>query len=64
MRHSRSHRSPHTHRFARRGPSLLRWALLAACLLAVLWLAYGCAVQHFVYSARGTLVFLPELVRH
>ena len=40
---------------------ILRWVLLALCVLAVLGFLYGCAVQQLVYSARGTVIFLPEL---
>ena len=39
---------------------LLRWFLLAALVLVVLAGAYGCAVQRLVYSARGTVIFLPS----
>lgn len=41
---------------------VVRWALLAAVVVLVLVLAYGygCAVQKLVYSARGTLIFLPS----
>lgn len=51
----------HTHPFARHRRHILRWVLLAVLVLAVLGLCYGCAVQRLVYSARGTMIFLPEL---
>ena len=38
---------------------VVRWALLAVVVL-VLACGYGCAVQKLVYSARGTLIFLPS----
>ena len=41
----------------------LRWLLLAALVLAVLFLLYGCAVQRLIYSSRGTMIFLPEMPR-
>ena len=41
----------------------LRWLLLAALMLAVLFLLYGCAVQRLIYSSRGTMIFLPEMPR-
>lgn len=38
----------------------LAWALLLAALaLFLLAGAPGCMAQRFVYSARGTMVFLP-----
>ncbi len=42
------------------GRRLLRGLLLAALVLLVLACAYGCAVQKLVYSARGTVIFLPS----
>lgn len=39
---------------------VVRWALLAAVVVLVLACGYGCAVQKLVYSARGTLIFLPS----
>lgn len=40
---------------------VVRWALLAAAVVVlVLACGYGCAVQKLVYSARGTLIFLPS----
>ena len=39
---------------------LLRALLLAALVLLVLAGVYGCAVQRLVYSARGTVIFLPS----
>ena len=59
MRHSGRH-APH---FRRHRPLVLRWVLLAVCILIVLGLCYGCAVQQLVYSARGTVIFLPEMPR-
>ena len=56
-------RSRHTRPFARHRQRILRWVLLAVCILVVLGLCYGCAVQRLVYSARGTMIFLPELSR-
>lgn len=38
----------------------VRVLLLAALVLLVLAGAYGCAVQRLVYSARGTMIFLPS----
>lgn len=43
-----------------RGQVVVRWALLAAVVVLVLACGYGCAVQKLVYSARGTLIFLPS----
>ena len=57
MRRSGFHRS----HFARHRQHILRWVMLAVCLLAVLLLAYGCAAQKLMYSARGTMIFLPEM---
>ena len=39
---------------------VVRWALLAAVVVLVLACGYGCAGQKLVYSARGTLIFLPS----
>ena len=44
----------------RRGRWLRRLAL-AAAVLVLLFLLYGGAVQRMVYSARGTMIFLPAL---
>ena len=57
MRHSGRKRS----HFSRHRRHWLRWVLLAVCILVILGLCYGCMVQKLVYSARGTLIFLPEL---
>ena len=59
MRHSGRKRS----HFSRHRQHWLRWVLLALCVLVVLGLCYGCAVQQLVYSARGTVIFLPEMPR-
>ena len=57
-------RRPGTFAFShtQRGRGLRRLAL-AALFLAVLLLLYSCAVRQLVYSARGTVIFLPELPR-
>ena len=47
--------------FTRHRHHLLRWVLLAVCILIISGLCYGCMVQQLVYSARGTVIFLPEL---
>ena len=57
MRHS----GRHTHFSPRHRRTFLRWMLLTGCILVLLGLCYGCAVQQLVYSARGTVIFLPEL---
>jgi len=57
MRHKKGGSFAGRHR--RRG-RVVRWALLAAVVLLVLACAYGCAVQRLVYSARGTMIFLPS----
>lgn len=53
--------SLHRFRFARHRRHILRWVVLAVCLLAVVLLAYGCTVQKLMYTARGTMIFLPEM---
>lgn len=55
MRHT--HGTPWTPR--PRGRHWLRWLVLAALVLWVLLMLYGCAMQQLVYSSRGTLIFLP-----
>ena len=57
MRRSGFHRAP----FGRHRRPVLRWVVLAVALCAVLMLAYGCAAQQLLYSARGTMIFLPEM---
>ena len=57
MRHRKGSSFPGRRRHSRR---LLRGLLLAALVLLVLSCAYGCAVQRLVYSARGTVIFLPS----
>ena len=57
-------RRPGSFSFSR--PSIGRWLrrlALTALFLAVLFLLYSCAVRQLVYSARGTVIFLPELPR-
>ena len=58
-------RRPGTFSFSSRssGGRWLRRLALAALFLAVLLLLYSCAVRQLVYSARGTVIFLPELPR-
>ena len=43
---------------SRRGRVLL-WGMLAALLLLTAALLPGCMAQQMVWSARGTMVFLP-----
>lgn len=45
--------------FSGRHHSALIWVLLAAVLLLLFAGAPGCMAQHLVWSARGTLLFLP-----
>ena len=59
MRHSGRKRS----HFSQHRQHILRWVLLAVCVLVSLSLCYGCAVQQMMYSARGTVIFLPEMPR-
>ena len=59
MRHSGRKRS----HFSQHRQHIPRWVLLAVCVLVILSLCYGCAVQQMMYSARGTVIFLPEMPR-
>ena len=34
--------------------------LLVLCLLAVLWLGYSCMMPQLLFSARGTMIFMPD----
>ena len=48
------------HSFSGRHHSVLPWVLLtAAVLLFLLAGAPGCMAQRMVWSARGTMIFLP-----
>ena len=42
-----------------RHPVLLRRVLLVLCILAVLWLGYSCMMPQLLFSARGTMIFVP-----
>ena len=42
-----------------RHPVLLRRVLLVLCILAVLWLGYSCMMPQLLFSARGTMIFMP-----
>lgn len=57
MRHKKGH--SFSGRYRRSG-RFFRWLVLAALVLLVLACCYGCAVQKLVYSARGTMIFLPS----
>ena len=35
-------------------------ALLVLCILAVLWLGYSCMMPQLLFSARGTMIFVPD----
>ena len=39
---------------------LLRRVLLVLCILAVLWLGYSCMMPQLLFSARGTMIFVPD----
>lgn len=41
-------------------PVLLRRVLLVLCILAVLWLGYSCMMPQLLFSARGTMIFVPD----
>ena len=43
-----------------RHPVLLRRVLLVLCILAVLWLGYSCMMPQLLFSARGTMIFVPD----
>ena len=43
-----------------RRPVLLRRVLLVLCILAVLWLGYSCMMPQLLFSARGTMIFMPD----
>ena len=43
-----------------RRPVLLRRVLLVLCILAVLWLGYSCMMPQLLFSARGTMIFVPD----
>ena len=43
-----------------RHPVLLRRVLLVLCILAVLWLGYSCMMPQLLFSARGTMIFMPD----
>ena len=34
--------------------------LLVLCILAVLWLGYSCMMPQLLFSARGTMIFVPD----
>lgn len=38
----------------------MRWLALAFLVALLLVLLYGCMMQRLVYSAHGTLLFLPD----
>ena len=37
-----------------------RRVLLVLCILAVLWLGYSCMMPQLLFSARGTMIFMPD----
>ena len=41
-------------------PVFLRRVLLVLCILAVLWLGYSCMMPQLLFSARGTMIFMPD----
>ena len=43
-----------------RHPVLLRRVLLVLCILAVLWLGDSCMMPQLLFSARGTMIFVPD----
>ena len=43
-----------------RHPVLLRRVLLVLCILAVLWLGFSCMMPQLLFSARGTMIFVPD----
>ena len=43
-----------------RHPVFLRRVLLVLCILAVLWLGYSCMMPQLLFSARGTMIFMPD----
>ena len=49
-----------TWKFKTRHPVLLRRVLLVLCILAVLWLGYSCMMPQLLFSARGTMIFVPD----
>jgi uncharacterized membrane protein YpjA len=38
----------------------MRRVLLVLCILAVLWLGYSCMMPQLLFSARGTMIFVPD----
>ncbi|MCI5572663.1 MAG: hypothetical protein SOV54_01815 [Faecalibacterium prausnitzii] len=50
-----------SHGFSRRRSRWKRRLLLAGLVAVLAFLLYSCGVQRMVYSARGTLIFLPDL---
>ena len=44
-----------------RCPALVRRVLLLLCILVFLWLGYGCVMHQLLYTARGTMIFVPDL---
>lgn len=50
-----------SHGFSRRRSQWKRRLLLAGLVAVLAFLLYSCGVQRMVYSARGTLIFLPDL---